>query len=345
MASNVIFKATLLASLFLPLLSHLAIADEFKADPIPSYTICNITTDPSYCRHVLPKQDAKVHDFGRFSIKKSLFQAQNLSNFTKSYLLDHSTLSQGTVRAIQDCIFLSELNVDYLSKSNEIVMNAPETLSSSQVDYAHSLLSAILTNHQTCLSGLMSMTSNMSTNFEQLSDDTKLHSLSLALFTNGWVHEKKNMPKWNPKGWHPGFRNGRLPLKMSNRTRAIYNNSSRGKRQHEDDENEQEGVLISGMVVVSQDGSGNFTTINDAVNAAPTNNNVSDGYFLIYINEGVYEEYVSIPINKPFLMMVGDGINRTIITGNHSAGDGWTTFNSPTFGKKIRALSYITLPK
>ena len=112
MASNVIFKATLLASLFLPLLSHLAIADEFKADPVPSYTICNITTDPSYCRHVLPKQDAKVHDFGRFSIKKSLFQAQNLSNFTKSYLLDHSTLSQGTVRAIQECIFLSELNVD-----------------------------------------------------------------------------------------------------------------------------------------------------------------------------------------------------------------------------------------
>jgi hypothetical protein len=31
-------------------------------------------------------------------------------------------------------------------------------------------------------------------------------------------------------------------------------------------------------------------------------------------------------------MMIGDGINKTIITGNHSVVDGWTTFGSPTFG-------------
>ncbi|KAL7239522.1 hypothetical protein ACSBR2_005421 [Camellia fascicularis] len=30
-------------------------------------------------------------------------------------------------------------------------------------------------------------------------------------------------------------------------------------------------------------------------------------------------------------MMIGDGINQTIITGNHSMADGWTTFNSATF--------------
>ncbi|CAI9767834.1 unnamed protein product [Fraxinus pennsylvanica] len=29
--------------------------------------------------------------------------------------------------------------------------------------------------------------------------------------------------------------------------------------------------------------------------------------------------------------MIGDGINQTIITGNHSFVDGWTTFNSSTF--------------
>jgi pectinesterase len=32
-------------------------------------------------------------------------------------------------------------------------------------------------------------------------------------------------------------------------------------------------------------------------------------------------------------MLLGDGINRTVITGNHSVIDGWTTFNSSTFGK------------
>jgi pectinesterase len=76
-------------------------------------------------------------------------------------------------------------------------------------------------------------------------------------------------------------------------------------------------------------------TINDAVAAAPNNTiNATIGYFLIFIKEGVYEEYVSIPQNKAYLMMIGDGINQTVITGNHSVGDGWTTFNSPTFGKK-----------
>ncbi|KAK7284626.1 hypothetical protein RJT34_19375 [Clitoria ternatea] len=90
----------------------------------------------------------------------------------------------------------------------------------------------------------------------------------------------------------------------------------RGRGKHEDD---HDGVLIRDIVVVSQDGSGNFTTVNDAVAAAPNNaNNATDGYFLIFIREGVYEEYVSIPQNKAYLMMIEDGINCTIITGNHS---------------------------
>ncbi|KAG5598263.1 hypothetical protein H5410_029633 [Solanum commersonii] len=43
-------------------------------------------------------------------------------------------------------------------------------------------------------------------------------------------------------------------------------------------------------------------------------------------------EYVSIAKYKKYLMMIGDGINQTIITGNHSYNvDGYTTFNSSTF--------------
>lgn len=74
-------------------------------------------------------------------------------------------------------------------------------------------------------------------------------------------------------------------------------------------------------------------SINDAVAAAPNNTNGSNGYFMIFITAGVYEEYVSIPKNKKYLMMVGAGINQTVITGNRSVVDGWTTFNSATFGK------------
>ncbi|CAN6843093.1 unnamed protein product [Brassica oleracea] len=39
------------------------------------------------------------------------------------------------------------------------------------------------------------------------------------------------------------------------------------------------------------------------------------------VMEGVYEEYIVIE-KKSYLMMSGAGINRTIITGNHSSVDG-----------------------
>ncbi|GKB53777.1 probable pectinesterase/pectinesterase inhibitor 7 [Tanacetum coccineum] len=82
-------------------------------------------------------------------------------------------------------------------------------------------------------------------------------------------------------------------------------------------------VVISNVVVVSQDGSGNF---------APNN---SAGYFVVYVTARFYEEYVNIPKNKKYLMMIGDGINQTVITGNHRVVNGWTTFNSATFSDEF----------
>ncbi|XP_010536284.1 PREDICTED: probable pectinesterase/pectinesterase inhibitor 20, partial [Tarenaya hassleriana] len=116
---------------------------------------------------------------------------------------------------------------------------------------------------------------------------------------------------------------------MTERARAVYNTV--GHRKLLQTDGDALSVMVSDTVIVSQDGTGNFSSINDAVSAAPNNTNGANGYFLIYVMEGVYEEYVSIPKNKKYLMMIGDGINRTIITGNRSVGDGWTTFNSATF--------------
>ncbi|KAF5937336.1 hypothetical protein HYC85_024842 [Camellia sinensis] len=115
---------------------------------------------------------------------------------------------------------------------------------------------------------------------------------------------------------------------MSRQHQAIYESVSRRKVL----QTSNDGVVpVSDIVVVCQDGSFNFTTITDAVNAAPRSSNGSNGYFLIYVTAGVYQEYVSIGKNQTYLMMIGDGINQTVITGNHSFDDGWTTFNSSTF--------------
>lgn len=162
--------------------------------------------------------------------------------------------------------------------------------------------------------------------------------MSLALFTKGWVPKNKSGTLKHRTKSHLPVVNGTLPLKMSSRHKAIYE-SMRGRKLLQS-ASEGAGVLVSEMVVVSQDGSQNFTTISDAVAAAPNSTNGSTGYFLIYVKAGVYEEYVSIPKNKKYLMMIGDGINQTVITGNHSFVDGWTTFNSATFGEYISLFSF-----
>lgn len=126
-----------------------------------------------------------------------------------------------------------------------------------------------------------------------------------------------------------------MSLKMSSRTQAIYETATRRNLQQTDDDSGDDQIVVRDIVVVSQDGSGNFSTINEAIAAAPNNSVPTDGHFLIYVSAGVYEEYVTIAKNKKYLMMIGDGINQTVITGDRSVVDGWTTFNSATFGKRF----------
>ncbi|PWA98512.1 Pectinesterase, active site-containing protein [Artemisia annua] len=71
-----------------------------------------------------------------------------------------------------------------------------------------------------------------------------------------------------------------------------------------------EQLVISNIVVVSQDSSGNPTTITDAYNFAPNNSASLAGYFVVYVTAGVYKEYVNIPKNKKYLVMIGYGINQ-----------------------------------
>ncbi|KAK7328640.1 hypothetical protein VNO77_22754 [Canavalia gladiata] len=86
---------------------------------------------------------------------------------------------------------------------------------------------------------------------------------------------------------------------------------------------------VLGDVIVAIDGTGNYTKIMDAVKAAPNNNMKR---FVIYIKKGVYNEYVNIDSNKLNLVMIGEGMDATIITGNRSYANKFVTTKSATFG-------------
>ncbi|KAF0895814.1 hypothetical protein E2562_016547 [Oryza meyeriana var. granulata] len=81
-------------------------------------------------------------------------------------------------------------------------------------------------------------------------------------------------------------------------------------------------------VVVSKDGTGHFCTVNEALKAAARRNN-GGGRTVVYVKAGVYNENVEVWTSN--LVLIGDGIGRTVITGSRSVRQGYTTFSSATF--------------
>ncbi|KAK1428160.1 hypothetical protein QVD17_16988 [Tagetes erecta] len=310
----------------------------FSATPPPSSatTICQYTPYPSFCRSTIPinNSTANVYDYGRFSVRKSISSARKFATLIDKYLSRSSTLTTGAIRALQDCQYLAEVNVDFLTNAFQTVDQKQTTLSSMKSEDIQTMLSAILTNTQTCIDGIQATASSWSSKngvLAPLANDNKLFSVSLSLFNRGWgVKKNKKRSSIPHRIKHSAFANGQLPLKMSERNKAVFETVGRRNLLQQNNDGGDE-VIVSDIVVVSQDGLGNFTTISDAVNFAPNKSQAGDGYFLIYVTAGVYEEYVNIPKNKYYLMIIGDGINQTIITGDRNVVDGWTTFNSATF--------------
>ncbi|TQD77101.1 hypothetical protein C1H46_037377 [Malus baccata] len=201
--------------------------------------------------------------------------------------------------AISDCLDLLDFSADELnwslsaSQNQKGKSNSTGKLSSD----LRTWLSAALVNQDTCSDGFEGTNSIVkglvSTGLNQVT------SLVQDLLTQ--VH---------PNSDHQGP-NGQIPTWVKTEDRKLL---------------QADGVNVD--AVVAQDGTGNFTNVMDAVLAAP---DYSMSRYVIYIKRGTYKENVEIKKKKWNLMMIGDGMDATIISGNRSYIDGWTTFRSATF--------------
>ncbi|KRE35314.1 hypothetical protein ASG81_21995 [Paenibacillus sp. Soil522] len=72
-------------------------------------------------------------------------------------------------------------------------------------------------------------------------------------------------------------------------------------------------VTPADVLVVANDGTGDFTTIQAAINAIPANNTKRT---VIYIRNGVYREQIVVPANKPYVSLVGESATGTILVYN-----------------------------
>lgn len=98
--------------------------------------------------------------------------------------------------------------------------------------------------------------------------------------------------------------------------------------------NSKKGDGLMQKLVVSQQGDGDHTSIQaaiDAVRVFPLEP------VTIFIREGLYEEIITVPENKPNITIIGAGENKTIISGNKYArmenekGSEIGTFETATF--------------
>ncbi|RDY01544.1 putative pectinesterase/pectinesterase inhibitor 22, partial [Mucuna pruriens] len=89
-------------------------------------------------------------------------------------------------------------------------------------------------------------------------------------------------------------------------------------------------VCCHGTIIVSKDGSGDYTTVGEAIKKAPE---LSDKPYTIHVRAGTYEEYVIIPAEKTNIKLVGDGPHHTKIVGYQNGstidirGDGFMAEN------------------
>ncbi|KAK8605143.1 hypothetical protein V6N13_082597 [Hibiscus sabdariffa] len=328
--------ATKVSALYISILTVLFSQSHatFPSSPLNSDSICAITPHAEYCYYILPSNKShSIFYYGNLSIHQSLSNARTFLASVDHFL--SRSASNRTIQALEDCRFLANHSLDFLSQIS-IGINSNDGIKSGVADDLHALLSAALTNLETCFEGLeaIPLASRIKDHLFQ-SNATKSVSVSLAIFRH-----------WGPGSTKPGRnrrfphtrRNSPLSLLMSTNKKLIYEFAT-GKKKIKILTNGK--ISVKHVVMVSPRGVGQFRTINAAIAAAPNNLGNTDQYYVIYVAAGVYKEYISIPNNKQNLVLIGDGIGRSIITGSRSVPDGLTTFNTATFavgGKKFIAV-------
>ncbi|TKY71209.1 Pectinesterase 2.1 [Spatholobus suberectus] len=200
--------------------------------------------------------------------------------------------------ALRDCVELMDLSMDRVWDS--MVALTKQTIESQQD--AHTWLSSVLTNHATCLDGLEGPARVlMEAELENLISRARTSLAMLVAVLPPKVEQIID-----------DSLNGDFPSWVTSKDRRLLK-STVGD--------------IKANVVVAKDGSGKFKTVAEAVASAPDNGKTR---YVIYVKKGTYKENVEIGKKKTNVMLVGDGMGATVITGSLNFVDGTSTFKTAT---------------
>uniref|UniRef100_A0A1J3F7P9 Pectinesterase n=1 Tax=Noccaea caerulescens TaxID=107243 RepID=A0A1J3F7P9_NOCCA len=280
---------------------------------ISATSFCKNTPYPDACFHSLKLSlsiniSPNILSFLLQTLKTALSEAGKLTDLLSGVAVSNN-LVEGQRGSLQDCKDLHHITSSFLKRSLSKIQDGAND--SRKLSDARTYLSAALTNKNTCLEGLESASG-------------PLKPKLVTSFTTTYKHVSNSLsalPKQRKATGGNKTKNRRLlglfPDWVSQKDRRFLENSGDGYDEYDPSE----------ILIVAADGTGNFTTINEAISFAP---NMSNDRVLIYVREGEYSENVEIPSYKTNIVLIGDGTDVTFVTGNRSVGDGWTTFRSAT---------------
>ncbi|XP_058764666.1 pectinesterase-like [Vicia villosa] len=289
--------------------NHLQVANSACEGTLyPDLCVSTLSTFPDLTKKTIPQLISSILNYTIKEVKQSSSNVTGLRVRTRSL---KKTLEQ---RALEDCANLFDTTIAELKTTISDLSQTPSptTIGSTDKRNCQTLLSGAMTNMYTCLDGFAYSKSNIRHKIEnRLYDISKHVSNTLAMLKKvPGVKSKTSNSEAFPE--YGEVKDG-FPSWLTNKDRKLLQVAVNQTKFN---------------LVVAKDGTGNFTTIGEALSAAP---NSSTTRFVIYIKAGAYLENVEVIRKKPNLMFVGDGIGKTVVKASRNVVDGWTTFQSATF--------------
>ncbi|KAF6141209.1 hypothetical protein GIB67_024293 [Kingdonia uniflora] len=205
--------------------------------------------------------------------------------------------------AIEDCVELLDYSVEELAWSMREMDKIRNGTIIHHEGNLRAWLSAALSNQDTCLEGFDGTRGNIERYIKgSLKQVTQLINNVMSMYNS--MHSNPVKPNHDDLDF---------PMWIVDEDRELVLTGIQGM--HVD-------------AVVALDGSGQFQSIIEAVNHAPS---YSERRYVIYVKEGVYRENIDMKKKKTNIMLVGDGMGNTVVSANRNFLQGWTTFRTATF--------------
>ncbi|CAK7340614.1 unnamed protein product [Dovyalis caffra] len=238
----------------------------------------------------------------------------------KSKLLEELSKDPRTRGALQSCKELMSMSVGELRQSLNKVTDFDLSELEKLMEDVKTWLSASITYQETCLDGFENTTTNAGKEMKKGLKVSMELSANLLGIVSGLSSAIPSMEAFSRRRLLqddlPVLGHGdQFPTWADFGTRRLL---------------AAHVSKIRADIVVAKDGSGDFSTIREALPHIPHKNTKP---FVLYIKEGIYHEYIEFNRSMTNLVVIGDGKEKTRITGNRNFVDGINTYHTPTVGK------------